>query len=545
MNSRILISVIFLSILFCGTLSSQNFLEPTPVLPLKATTVPMFGKDIVIRDRIDQNQKTVAVCSAFNGWLFSAFTFIKEKENWTNILRSIDNGITWELIREGSLPFPRTRMIEIDLIATGNDLDNLKLFGCFIGYDTIEKINHNAVARFNGISGDFEIQISLPSNTRDIAIASDCNFPALNSNPNSFAIIYSRSHIVLTDTIAFICSSDGGTVFDTHRVLDYTEEGHFDKVDLSYGYSPTLNTGRYYAAWEKKFTQSSAFGSIYTAHSEPAYNSPFTPAECLDCSDPSIYKKLRNPVIATQYGNAENDSLNLTEIILSEKQSSKNESVDIAGFYNLQSTATGYFRPLTINGSQDGRTQPDMFYNPYDSTFNVTYFNSSESQLPYLVNNMNLSTPDSWNVISSGYNDSINISDPQPKCRLNFSDHYGIFAWCSVGSDGRGIAMFDAANSIYNYISENNKSLDDLNLHAYPNPCSNETAIWFDLPKQEMVTFKVYSILGNPISNEVHQLFSPGINNIRIDLSSSPPGTYLYSFQVKEYCATGKIIVVK
>jgi len=55
------------------------------------------------------------------------------------------------------------------------------------------------------------------------------------------------------------------------------------------------------------------------AHSEPDFNSPFTTPVCLDSLDSTGINKNRNPKITCQFSIADNDSSNLTEIILAEK----------------------------------------------------------------------------------------------------------------------------------------------------------------------------------------------------------------------------------
>ncbi len=44
-------------------------------IPYKTNRSPLFGKDIVIHDMPDRDQRNIAVCSAFYGWLYTALYF--------------------------------------------------------------------------------------------------------------------------------------------------------------------------------------------------------------------------------------------------------------------------------------------------------------------------------------------------------------------------------------------------------------------------------------------------------------------------------------
>ena len=81
---------------------AQSRLFGGSAVPLKPQS-PSFGKDIIIYDSAIQNQRQVALCAAFNGWLYSAFTFHDTHYNCPSCLvyKSEDNGITWNQIIYG------------------------------------------------------------------------------------------------------------------------------------------------------------------------------------------------------------------------------------------------------------------------------------------------------------------------------------------------------------------------------------------------------------------------------------------------------------
>ena len=73
MKAFITFSVLLL-ILSLNRLNAQTGLPGNSVIPLKPQS-PLFGKDIVINDQPDQDQHKVALCYAFNGWLYAAVTY--------------------------------------------------------------------------------------------------------------------------------------------------------------------------------------------------------------------------------------------------------------------------------------------------------------------------------------------------------------------------------------------------------------------------------------------------------------------------------------
>jgi hypothetical protein len=517
------------------------------MVPLKPQS-PLFGKDIVIYDQPEQNQKNVAVCSAFNGWLYAAYTYDSIISSWPytfiNLLRSTDNGLSWSSFYNWPIPIPYIDFTDIDLVTTGNDLTNLKLFFGDTWYDPASSTGHGFVSRFNGVTGIWEGDLwQEDPDIHNLAIASDYPYPAANSNPFSLAVLYSVTHSGL-DSIICRTSSNGGISLDTRKAIAGTSK-HFHKVAISYARSPSCSTGRYYTAWEEQESVNSNLGHIFTAHTTTDFNSNFTKPVKLDSIDPTGLNRCRNPKISCQVNNADNDSANLTEVVLFEKYHPSGLDYDVMGYYNLQATATSYFSPLNIAATSNNELQPDICFNPYNSKFMVTYFDSTTKKLPFLTNDINLANPDSWNVVSQGYNDNSNLVAPYPKVRLNFGKQDGMNAWISEGTGGNGIAPFDAPYSTYTGISGNSISTTAKLIGSYPNPCSNSIKIAFELKNSGKVIIDMMSIMGQPLGTVTDQDYSAGKHTVQYNVSGLPDGNYLYTFKSGESGATGKITVIR
>jgi len=373
-------------------LFSQS-LNGNRIIPEQVNKSVLFADDIILDDQPDEDQQNIQVCSAFNGDLYAAYSYFNEEHAWIKILKSVNNGSDWTVVLDGAIYINHSTVTNLNILAAGNSLSELKLFLGFCLYDSVTHYQVVALSRYdtNGVFEDEILQEYLRG-IKYIAIASDYMYPATNSNPYSIAAVYSKNNYF--DTLVFCSSSDGGFSIDTRLNIAHSTI-YFHKVGLAYGRSQSQSSGRYFATWEEQQDKNSSFGHIYTAHSEPDFNSPFTDPVLLDTLDGSTANKASNPAIACQFNAVDNDSLNLTEIILCEKYDSVNENFDVIGYYNKKATNSEVFMAFTLDTTPDNKMQPDISFNLFDSTFMVTYFDSSMQKLPFITNNYNLSDPNS------------------------------------------------------------------------------------------------------------------------------------------------------
>ena len=295
----------------------------------------------------------------------------------------------------------------------------------------------------------------------DVAIAYDNNYPALNATPGSIGVLYSVEGP--KDSIIFVSSNDGGLRFTNRRVLAVSTH-KFRKVALSYGRSASKNSGRYFAAWEEQQDTISGLGHIYTSHSDPNFDSEFTSPVQLDVLDPSLTNLCRNPVIACQANNIDNDSTNLSEVVLFEKYNDATADYDITGFYNKKAATGTYFNKVNVAATGHNEMQPDIAFNEFDSSFVVTYYDSTNQKLPMLRKNLNLADPDNWEVVSPGYNKTYNIGTPNPRVSINMDVKQAINGWIGQRSSGNGVTLFNAPYIPPTGISEQNQMDNVLSL---------------------------------------------------------------------------------
>jgi hypothetical protein len=84
----------------------------------------------------------------------------------------------------------------------------------------------------------------------------------------------------------------------------------------------------------------------------------------------------------------------------------------------------------------------------------------------------------------------------------------------------------------------------------YPNPFNPNTIIRFGVPKQSIITIKVYNMLGELVTQLVdNQPFQPGYYEVEFDVSSARGGlasaVYIFSLQADAFVDTKKMLLLK
>ncbi|RPI74255.1 MAG: T9SS C-terminal target domain-containing protein [Ignavibacteriales bacterium] len=87
---------------------------------------------------------------------------------------------------------------------------------------------------------------------------------------------------------------------------------------------------------------------------------------------------------------------------------------------------------------------------------------------------------------------------------------------------------------------------DEFKLYQnYPNPFNPATTLTFDINHSSFVSFKVYDVLGNEISNLINEYKGPGEYEVQFNASSLPSGIYFYRLNAGTYSKTRKMALIK
>jgi Secretion system C-terminal sorting domain len=79
----------------------------------------------------------------------------------------------------------------------------------------------------------------------------------------------------------------------------------------------------------------------------------------------------------------------------------------------------------------------------------------------------------------------------------------------------------------------------------YPNPFNPSTLISYSIPKAQLVTLKVYNVLGQHVATLVNEQQSAGSHQINFDASKLSSGVYLYKLESGNFVQTKKMMLLK
>jgi hypothetical protein len=87
----------------------------------------------------------------------------------------------------------------------------------------------------------------------------------------------------------------------------------------------------------------------------------------------------------------------------------------------------------------------------------------------------------------------------------------------------------------------------------YPNPFNPSTKIKFNIPsviasgtkQSQLVTLKVYDVLGKEIATLINEEKQPGLYEATFNASNLSSGTYFYKITADEFSFVKKMILVK
>lgn len=504
-------------------------------------TSTQYAGDVIIDNSV-LDQRNVKISAAFNGWLYSVFTTSNTTTGASgiNISRSKNNGVSWTSIK--SFTAANTKYPAIDIVVAGTDTNNLTLFITGVNLNTSTGNYVLWFDKYNATTGTFlgNFGNNISYGTRkvyDVSIASDYRFPAFGTTPYGVGVLYSVFSGL--DSVIFVASTNGGTSLNVRQAL-FSTGAYCRKVSLAYGRSATYSNGRYFAAWERCSSSTVRNANIYTSHCVTTINGTWNAPKNLDSLDANMLGVCRNPNIAVQYNNTNNDSGNVTAAVTFERDwGGAGTDYDILGFYNKQAASNNYWKRFDIINTADNDNSPDLVYDPGANNFLAVYHDSTNHKLPYCVNNMNMTNPNTWSYITTQYNDlTTNILRPWPRIDINPVTVKAVHVWNSEGT-GKGIALFDAEN-----LSTSIKEVTEGSISGtvYPNPATTFVNLNFELKNVQDVAMDIYDALGNIVK---HQVFS-GVGNSAelktIDIADLADGVYVLKLSSEKVVFSKKLV---
>ncbi|MCP5061364.1 MAG: T9SS type A sorting domain-containing protein, partial [Ignavibacteriae bacterium] len=95
--------------------------------------------------------------------------------------------------------------------------------------------------------------------------------------------------------------------------------------------------------------------------------------------------------------------------------------------------------------------------------------------------------------------------------------------------------------------------VEDLNLVAntfsldqnYPNPFNPTTQIKFSIPASNVVTLKIYSLLGEEVRTLINEEMNSGTYEFNFNASNLASGLYFYTLTSGDFVSTKKMMLLK
>jgi hypothetical protein len=82
-------------------------------------------------------------------------------------------------------------------------------------------------------------------------------------------------------------------------------------------------------------------------------------------------------------------------------------------------------------------------------------------------------------------------------------------------------------------------------LQNYPNPFNPSTLISYGLPKDGVVTLKIYEVLGKEVKTLADGFKTQGKYTVSFDASKLASGIYFYQLRAGNFISTKKMLLLK
>lgn len=79
----------------------------------------------------------------------------------------------------------------------------------------------------------------------------------------------------------------------------------------------------------------------------------------------------------------------------------------------------------------------------------------------------------------------------------------------------------------------------------YPNPFNPSTTIKYQIPKEGLVTLKIYDILGREVRTLVNEFENTGRYRVEFNSTALSSGVYIYRLIAGDYISTKKMLLLK
>ena len=143
----------------------------------------------------------------------------------------------------------------------------------------------------------------------------------------------------------------------------------------------------------------------------------------------------------------------------------------------------------------------------------------------------------------------ITINEPVLPCYFDFLDGIGVYGWSELDGYGNSLNYAKINGIEYGTLTGVNDKKDVVSKFGmaqnYPNPFNPSTTINYQLPKNGLVTIKVFDILGNEVKTLVNEYKAAGNYSINFDAAKLSGGVYFYRIISGNYTLSKKMVLLK
>ena len=188
---------------------------------------------------------------------------------------------------------------------------------------------------------------------------------------------------------------------------------------------------------------------------------------------------------------------------------------------------SGYYEPYaTVLYKRDQTFPSPSWMNPVRGYYHIITNNNGDSSISISDKELALNTAD---YVDGEYRIFVQAFDPNENYTIDSMDVYFNNGITSVYSDDGG--------KIYTFELKQN----------YPNPFNPSTEIRFVIPNEvgNLVTLKVFDVLGNEVTTLVNEEKPAGSHSINFDARTLSSGVYFYQLRAASFVETKKMILIR
>ena len=152
-----------------------------------------------------------------------------------------------------------------------------------------------------------------------------------------------------------------------------------------------------------------------------------------------------------------------------------------------------------------------------------------------------------WIISPSGvYLDKITTPRNPSNCAWGDTDRKTLFITTGNGNPGTGFVYRIRLASPAGIENHGSVFPGTFQLYAnYPNPFNPSTTIEYKIEKSELITMKVFDILGCEVAMLVNEFKHPGTHLVQWNASAMPSGIYFCQLQARNIIQTKKLVLIR